>query len=64
VLTPPASAAALAAALDTLIEDGEARARLSNGARIRARAFCDLAAAIARVAQALEPVAAQALSLT
>jgi glycosyltransferase involved in cell wall biosynthesis len=64
VLTSAASLEALAAALDELIGDGAARARLSAGARARARAFCDLPNAIARIAQALEPVAAQSLSLT
>lgn len=64
VLTHPASPEALAAALRALIDDADTRAKLSAGARIRARAFCDLPTAVTRVAQAVEPVAAHSLSLT
>ena len=64
VLTRPGSPGAVAAALRLLIENGDTRARLSAGARIRAEVFCDLPAAVARLARALAPVAAPSLSPT
>ena len=63
ILTSAALPDALAAALGALIENRDTRVRLSAGARIRARAFCDLPSALTRLARALEPVAAHSLSL-
>lgn len=64
VLTAPDSAPAVAAALKTLIDDDAARARLSAGARVRAREFCDLPRALARLAEAFGQVGSASLVLT
>jgi len=52
-LVPPSDPGALGTALSPLVADSSLRARLSDGARVRARALCDPAALMRRLHEAL-----------
>ena len=64
VLIEPGSVPALSAALGTLIDVEAERRRMSDGARIRAREFCDLPRALARLAAELARTLTIAPALT
>jgi glycosyltransferase involved in cell wall biosynthesis len=59
VLVPPRDAGALASVLSSLLENRGRRERLASNGPERARALCDPAAQMPRIAEILQKAAAQ-----